>query len=56
MEVGTKNILYWFIKGRTHFGMARGASMNSALNELNRFFILHSNTTSVHAPQLGRRH
>jgi hypothetical protein len=25
VEVGTKNILYWFMKGQTHFGMPRGA-------------------------------
>ena len=33
MEVSTKNSLYQFIEGQTHFGMARGAEMSLALNE-----------------------
>ena len=28
VEVWTKSILYWFIKGQTHFGMPVGAKMN----------------------------
>jgi hypothetical protein len=33
VEVWTKNILYWFMKGQTHFGMPRGAKMSLALHE-----------------------
>ena len=33
VEIWTKNSLYWFIKGQTHFGMQRGAKMSLALNE-----------------------
>ena len=43
MEVSTKNILYQFIEGQTHFGIARGAEMSLVLNEL-RYVALHSNS------------
>ena len=33
MEVCTKNILYRFIEGQTHFGMPRGAKTSLALND-----------------------
>ena len=33
VEVWTKNILYQFMKGQTHFGMQRGAKMSLALHE-----------------------
>lgn len=33
MEVQMKSILYWFIKGKTHYGMPRGAKMNFGPNE-----------------------
>jgi hypothetical protein len=33
VELCTKNILIWVMKGQTHFGMPRGAKMSMAINE-----------------------
>ena len=50
-----KNILYWFIKGQTHFGMPRVAKIYLDLIELKLVaFHSNSNTTSKHAPQVER--
>ena len=55
VEVWTKNILYWFIEGQTHFGMSRGANLSLALYEPKEV-ALHSNSisTSKYAPQEER--
>jgi hypothetical protein len=33
MEICTKNVVYQFIKGQTHFGMPRGVKMSLACDE-----------------------
>ena len=52
VEVLTKNILYWFMKGQTHFGMPRGAEMSLALHEpIQNVLCSNLHTNSTHAPR-----
>jgi hypothetical protein len=52
VEVWTKNILYRFMKGQTHFGMPKGAKMSLALHEpIHNVLCSNLHTTSTHAPK-----
>ena len=57
VAVWTKNILYRFIEGQTHFGMLKGDKMSLARNKAKQV-ARHSNsiTTSEHAPQVKRNY
>ena len=57
VEVWTKNILYRFIEGQTHFGMPRGDKMSLALNKA-KHVACHSNSfsTSKYAPRVERNY
>ena len=52
MEVRTKEILYWFIKGQIQFDMPEVLKMSLALNEPIGCSSVNANTTSKHGPRV----